>query len=448
MRYHFIAIGGSVMHALALELAAQGHRVTGSDDAIHEPSRSRLAAAGLLPDAEGWFPERITPELDAVVLGMHARAGNPELVRAQALGLPVYSFPAFIAERAQGQQRIVVAGSHGKTTTTALLLHVLKGLGQEADYLLGATLKGYPQAVRLRGAPRIVIEGDEYLTSALDPQPKFLHYRPEVAILTGIAWDHVNVFPTYASYRQAFIDFLHTLAPGGTLVYNAEDPAVTEVVAQAGGHLTCTAYTTPTYRYLPSGTEVTLAGAAGQVQVFGAHNLSNLAATHGVVQALGFSTEAFLVAAGSFTGADKRLEVVHDAGGLTVIRDFAHAPSKVRATVAAVRERYQGRPIVAVLELHTYSSLQPDFLPHYQGALAGLEAPLVVVDPEALRLKQRAPLTEAQLRTAFGHPGLRLEGAPEALRAALGAAASQPGAVVLLMSSGALLGVPWEAALG
>lgn len=442
MHYHFIAIGGSVMHALALDLAAQGHKVTGSDDAIHEPSRSRLAAAGLLPKAEGWFPQKITSDLAGIVLGMHARADNPELVQAQALGLPIYSFPAFVYAQSAHKQRVVIAGSHGKTTTTALLLHVLRQLGRDTDYLLGASLRGYDRAVRLSGAPLMVLEGDEYLTSALDARPKFLHYRPQLAALTGIAWDHINVFPTFERYLEAFQDFLASMPKGGTLVYNAEDAHVVRLVKDAGGHLHGLPYQTPQYHYSPAGTVVEIESVRQTVRLFGKHNLSNLAAAHGLAVALGISTLDFLEAASSFAGADRRLEVLCQREDLTVLHDFAHAPSKVRATVAAVRERFPERDILAVLELHTFSSLDTNFLPHYAGSLDGLAAPLVVIDPEALRLKHRAPVSEGMLRQAFGKEDLQLIELADALGDEVRWRLASPNPkVLLLMSSGNLLGV-------
>ncbi len=446
MRLHIIAIGGSVLHSLALELAQQGHAVTGSDDAIHEPSRGRLAAAGLLPAAEGWFEDKITPELDAVIVGMHARADNPELARARALGLKVYSFPEFIAERSRHKQRIVIAGSHGKTSITAMILHVLRGLGIAADYLIGAQVEGLPNPVRLTDtAPVLIVEGDEYPTSPEDPRPKFLVYKPHVVVLSGIAWDHVNVYPTEAHYLAAFRQLLEGVDKAGMVVYNAEDPRVKELVLRLTDdekHYRYPYETLPSVRQKDGSVEVKVEGKRGPVQVFGQHNLSNLAAAWQVCQLLAVSPEAFLAQIATFRGAAMRLQKVHESEGLTVIRDFAHAPSKVRASVQAVVSHYRESNVIAVLELHTYSSLDPGFLPHYRATMRGADHRLVLVDAHALAIKQKAPLAPEVVKGAFRDRRLSVVSTGDELLAYV-RERLRPGRrnVVLLMTSGALGGV-------
>ena len=446
MRLHIIAIGGSVLHSLALELARQGHAVTGSDDAIHEPSRGRLAAAGLLPAAEGWFEEKITPELDAVIVGMHARADNPELARARQLGLPVYSFPEFIAARSRHKQRIVIAGSHGKTSITAMVLHVLRGLGVAVDYLIGAQVEGLDNPVRLTDtAPVLIVEGDEYPTSPEDPRPKFLVYQPHVVVLSGIAWDHVNVYPTEAHYLAAFRQLLEGLDKAAMVVYNQEDERVKELVWKLTDdekHYRYPYETLPGVRQKDGSIEVKVEGKRGAVQVFGQHNLSNLAAAWQVCQLLAVEPQDFLAQIATFRGAALRLQKTFENAQLTVIRDFAHAPSKVRASVQAVAGHYREANVIAVLELHTYSSLDPGFLPQYRGTLKGADHRLVLVDAHALEIKRKAPLTADQVKGAFRDRRLTVASDKAGVLAYI-AERLKPNRrnVVLLMTSGALAGL-------
>jgi UDP-N-acetylmuramate-alanine ligase len=446
MRLHFIAIGGSVMHSLALQLAQQGHHVSGSDDAIHEPSRSRLAAAGLLPEAEGWFAERITSDIELIVVGRHARTDNPELARARELGLRVVSFPEFVAERSQHQQRIVIAGSHGKTSITAMILHVLRGLGLEADYLIGAQVAGLDNPVRLSGtAPVIVIEGDEYPTAPDDPRPKFLHYRPHILVISGIAWDHINVFPTEQLYVGAFRELIANLDKAGMVVYNTEDERVKELVwkhTDEERHYRYPYETLPSLRSKDGSLEIKVDGKRGNVLVFGQHNLSNLAAAWQVCRLMAIEPEEFLAQISSFRGAARRLEIVHQSERLTVIRDFAHAPSKVRASVAAVAQHYRDANVIGVLELHTFSSLDPTYLPQYRGSLRGLEHRLVLVDAEALAIKHKQPIGHQQLRAAFRDRRMVTAGTQDEVKAFIRESLKPKGRnVILLMSSGALAGI-------
>ncbi len=425
------------MHNLALELLGQGATVTGSDDEIFEPSRSRLAAVGLLPERLGWFPERLTADLDAVVLGMHARADNPELARAQDLGLRIYSYPEFIYSRSVRARRVVVAGSHGKTTTTAMVLHALRLGGFDFDYLVGAQLEGFERMVRLTGAPILVVEGDEYLASALDPVPKFLRYRPHLAVMTGVAWDHINVFPTRESYLSPFSALAEALPPDGELIWCAEDPELKPIAAHAVCH-------TEAYQTLPHGT-----GPDGRVwaleryplEVFGAHNLQNMAAARLVCLSLGMADEAFFAAMGSFRGAAKRLQTLVKTPRATAWLDFAHAPSKVRATVEAVRARYAECPLRAVLELHTYSSLNPDFLPQYHGALGPDGPAAVFLDGDVFALKRMEPLSDEQVQAAFGRDDLTVLRTAADLERFLDLWRPEQGENLLLMSSGKLGGL-------
>lgn len=403
MKVHFIAIGGSAMHNLAIALALKGYRVTGSDDEIFDPAKSRLARYGLLPESFGWHPERIAPDLDAVVLGMHARTDNPELLRAQALGLKIYSYPEYLYEQSRGKTRIVVGGSHGKTTTTAMILHALRHCGLEADYMVGAQLDGFEVMVRLSDTARVmVIEGDEYLTSPIDRRPKFHLYRPHTAIITGIEWDHINVFPTFDIYRDQFAQFVNLIEPGGTLVYCDDDPEVRDVaLANTRSDIAKQPYDVPPYRIADGTTRLLQPGGEVPLRVFGRHNLLNLTAARLACRTLGVGDGQFDEAIGTFGGASKRLELVKRSGSSALYKDFAHAPSKLRATIAAVREQYPDRRIVACMELHTFSSLTAEFLQQYGGSMSQCDLPLVYFSRHALQLKKLPDLDPEQVRSAF-----------------------------------------------
>ena len=403
-RVHFIAIGGSAMHNLAIALHQKGYTVTGSDDEIFDPARSRLASYGLLPSEEGWHPEKISSELDAVVLGMHARKDNPELLRAQELGLKIYSYPEFLYEQSRNKTRVVIGGSHGKTTITAMILHVLRQVGMDTDYMVGAQLKGFDVMVRLSEQARVmVIEGDEYLTSPIDPRPKFHLYKPNVAVISGIAWDHVNVFPTFDVYKEQFTRFVDLVEANGTLVYCAADPQVCEVVDGCQRtDITRSPYNVPNYRVVDGQTLLMLPCGEVSLQVFGRHNMLNIMAAYYVCRQLGVSDEAFGTAIASFEGAGKRLELVKATSTCAVYKDFAHAPSKLKATVAAVKEQYADRRLVACMELHTFSSLSANFLKHYEGSMAGADVALVYFSPHAIQLKRLPALNKELVASAFG----------------------------------------------
>ena len=400
MKVHFIAIGGSAMHNLAIALCQKGITVTGSDDEIFDPAKSRLEKYGLLPETFGWHPERITPDLDAVVLGMHARIDNPELLRAQELGLKIYSYPEYLYEQSKDKLRIVIGGSHGKTTTTAMILHVLAKCGIEADYMVGAQLKGFEVMVRLSHTAKVmVIEGDEYLTSPIDRRPKFHLYKPNVAIITGIEWDHINVFPTFDIYREQFAKFIDLIEPNGTLIYCDEDKEVHRVaVENRRTDIQKFPYVCPEHR-VDNG--VTYIGNTA-LKIFGHHNLLNLTAARLACRQVGVTDEQFDEAISTFEGASKRLELVKKSDTCAVYKDFAHAPSKLRATIHAMREQYSDRRLVACMELHTFSSLTQEFLQQYKGAMDEADVRYVYYSKHALQLKKLPDLHPEEVKAAFG----------------------------------------------
>mgnify|MGYP002619625649 FL=1 len=404
MKVHFIAIGGSVMHQLAIALHRKGYTVSGSDDEIFEPARSNLQAAGLLPQAEGGFAEKITPDIDAVILGMHAREDNPELQRARALNLSIYSFPEYIYQESKQKTRIVVGGSHGKTTTTAMIMHVMKKTGRNFDYLVGAKLEGFDQSVKVTNAPLIVCEGDEYPASVIEKRPKFHFLFPHIAIITGIAWDHINVFPTFDLYLEQFATFIRKIEPGGRLIYNATDATLEKLVnSNKRSDLEFIPYRLPKHEIKEGVTWVELEGYQTPLKVFGNHNLLNLKAAWLACRETGTSPEQFVEAIASFTGASKRLELLANSSSTAVYRDFAHAPSKVKATMEAVKKQYPGRKLIAVLELHTYSSLNEQFLTQYAGSMDEADAACVFYSQHALELKRMPPLDPEKVREGFGN---------------------------------------------
>lgn len=449
MRIHMIAIGGAVMHALALELQRLGHGVSGSDDQIFDPARTRLLQAGLLPPTDGWDPQRVTSELDLVLLGMHARPDNPELQKALSLGLPVMSFPEFLGRKWQGVPQVVVAGSHGKTTVTALLMHTLRQAGWTFDYLVGSSVLGFERNVRLSEAPALaIVEGDEYLSSPLDERPKFMHYNPAHFILTGIAWDHANVFPTEDSYVDAFRRRLVSLPAGATVYYDHEDSALRALIAEFQG----VDWEAVGYKALPHDSSkeephfLTESGERIPVHLFGHHNMKNMAAVRAVCHRLGLSEASIYQAFATFEGAAGRLEKIWERAPDVAYRDFAHAPSKVRATVAAVRHRYPHHWLIAALELHTYSSLSRTYLPLYAHTLEQADKAFVFYDSHALELKKLPPLPPAEVARAFaGNVEVVVHDA-EALASAILESLRSP-FVLLLMSSGSWQGLAWQSLL-
>lgn len=397
------------MHQLAVALHKKGYRITGSDDEIFEPSRSTLASFGLLPNQLGWDDSRISPELDAIILGMHARADNPELVKAKMLNLPVYSFPEYIFRESTDKNRVVIGGSHGKTTTTSMIMHVLKACSCDFDYLVGARLPGFDQSVRITNAPVIVCEGDEYPASALERRPKFHFLFPHIAVITGIAWDHINVFPTFENYLEQFSVFLDKIETGGTLIYNKTDEVLAKLVKNHGRQdIKMIGYGLPPHGFEGNITRVTIDGSSAPLQVFGDHNLLNLNAAWLVCKELGLGAGRFVEAISGFTGAAKRLEVLAENNERVVFRDFAHAPSKVKATMNAVKQQFPGRRVTAVLELHTYSSLNEAFMPHYAGALDAADFACVFYSPHAMEIKKMPPLPPEKIIAGFNRPNLKV----------------------------------------
>ena len=394
------------MHNLAIALHLRGYHVTGSDDEIFDPAKSRLQRYGLLPDSYGWHPERITADLDAIVLGMHARKDNPELLKAQKRGIKIFSYPEYLYEQSKDKTRVVVGGSHGKTTTTAMILHVLQHCGVEADYMVGAQLEGFEVMVRLSQTAKVtVLEGDEYLTSPIDRRPKFHLYKPNVAIVTGIEWDHINVFPTFDIYKDQFAQFVNLIEPGGKLIYCEDDPEVRDVaVKNSRNDIAKLPYNVPPHKVdkgvtylLPDGfTPVPL-------KVFGRHNLLNLTAARLACNALGISDEQFYQAIQTFAGASKRLELVKKTADCAVYKDFAHAPSKLRATISAMKEQYPARRLVACMELHTFSSLTAEFLKQYAGTMDNADVPFVYFSQHALQLKKLPNLDPEQVKASFAN---------------------------------------------
>ena len=402
MRKHFIAIGGAAMHNLALALYNKGYQVTGSDDAIFEPSKSRLEKKGLLPAEMGWFPEKITGDIEAIILGMHAKADNPELLKAQELGLKIYSYPEFLYEQSKNKTRVVIGGSHGKTTITSMILHVMHYHNIEVDYMVGAQLEGFDTMVHLTHENDfIVLEGDEYLSSPIDRRPKFHLYQPNIALLSGIAWDHINVFPTFDNYVEQFEIFVNQITKGGILVYNEEDATVKKVAEESTNPIRKIPYTTPTYTVEDGTTLLDTPEGPMPIEVFGAHNLNNLAGAKWICQNMGVDEADFYEAIASFKGASKRLEKIAEGKGKVAYKDFAHSPSKVSATTKAVKNQYPDRKLIACLELHTYSSLNAEFLKEYQGALDAADVAVVFYSPDALKIKQLEEVTYDQIAQSF-----------------------------------------------
>ena len=436
MRVHFISIGGSVMHQLAIALHRKGYRVTGTDDEIFEPAKANLVAEGLLPAHIGWQPSLITNEIDAVILGMHAQKDNPELLRAQELGLKIYSFPEYIYQESLQKKRVVVGGSHGKTTTTAMIMHVLKRLNHHFDYLVGARLDGFDQSVHITDAPVIICEGDEYPASTIERKPKFHFLFPHVAILTGIAWDHINVFPTFEFYLEQFIIFIHKIEKNGLLIYNESDPVLKKLVEEnLRTDLRYQPYGIPEHTIQDGNTTVTIEGITGPLEVFGNHNLLNLLAAFYACKELGIPATHFMMAIAHFAGAAKRLELLASGGKTRFYRDFAHAPSKVKASIEAVKQQYPERKLIAVLELHTYSSLNEAFMEEYKGAMDKADTAIVFYAKHALELKRMPDLPVQKVYDGFKKEGLQVMNDAHTLWQWL-QSQSYTNTNVLLMSSG------------
>ena len=448
MKVHFIAIGGSAMHNLALALHNKGYQVSGSDDTIFEPSKSRLEAKGLLPEQFGWFPEKISDNLDAIVLGMHAKADNPELLKAQDLGLKIYSYPEFLYEQSKHKTRVVIGGSHGKTTITSMILHVMHYHDRDVDYMVGAQLEGFDVMVKLTdNNDFIVLEGDEYLSSPIDRRPKFHLYKPNIALLSGIAWDHINVFPTYENYVEQFSIFVDSIVKGGSINYNEEDAEVKRVVEASVNPIRKIAYHTPDYTVEDGETLLETPEGPMPIEVFGKHNLNNLAGAKWICQHMGIDEDDFYEAISTFKGASKRLEKIAENNTSVAFKDFAHSPSKVEATTNAVKEQYQNRTLVACLELHTYSSLNAEFLKEYKGALDAADVAVVFYSPHAVEIKKLDKVSHEQIANAFQREDLIIYTNPEAFKDFL-FKQNIDNKALLLMSSGNYGGLDFDAVKG
>jgi UDP-N-acetylmuramate: L-alanyl-gamma-D-glutamyl-meso-diaminopimelate ligase len=402
MNVHFIAIGGSAMHNLAIALHKKGINVTGSDDEIFEPSKTRLRNNGILPDREGWFDDNIHPKLDAVILGMHARQDNPELKKAQELGIKIYSYPEYIYEQSKDKTRVVIGGSHGKTSITAMILHVLKFNNKDFDYMVGAQLEGFDTMVKITNeAPIIILEGDEYLSSPIDRRPKFHLYKANIGLISGIAWDHINVFPTYESYVDQFRIFADNIPSDGTLIYCEKDPEVKKVAESSSSNAKKIPYSIPEH-HTENGVTYLKTPEAVSLGVFGHHNLMNIEGARMVCQQIGISSKDFYSAISSFKGAARRLELVDRSETTAVYKDFAHSPSKLMATTKAVKQQFPDRKLIACMELHTFSSLNENFLQQYEGSMAEADEAIVYYNPHTIEHKKLKPISEEQVLKAFG----------------------------------------------
>jgi UDP-N-acetylmuramate: L-alanyl-gamma-D-glutamyl-meso-diaminopimelate ligase len=414
MNIHFIAIGGAAMHNLALALHLKGDTVTGSDDVIFDPSKTRLEARGILPEAFGWYPEKITSNLDAVVVGMHAKADNKELLKAQDLGLKIYSYPEFLYEQSKFKTRVVIGGSHGKTTITSMILHVLHYFDRDVDYMVGAQLEGFDVMVKLTDENDfIILEGDEYLSSPIDSRPKFHLYKPNIALLSGIAWDHINVFPTWDIYVEQFKIFIDSIIKGGSITYNIEDAEVKKVVENSENTIRKFPYQTPDYIVENGITILETDEGSMPIEIFGKHNLNNLAGAKWICQQIGIDENDFYEAISTFQGASKRLEKIAETDNAIAYKDFAHSPSKVLATTNALKNQYPDRKLIACLELHTYSSLNPEFLNQYKGALAAADISVVFYSPRAVEIKKLQAISQQQIIDAFQSDDLIVYTTPE-----------------------------------
>ncbi len=439
---HFIAIGGAAMHNLAIAISQkENYRVTGSDDEIFEPSYGRLKAHGLLPEKTGWFPEKIHPGLEAVILGMHAKADNPELLRAKALNLKIYSFPEYLYEQTKDKTRIVIGGSHGKTTTTAMILYVLNKLNIEVDYMVGAQIEGFDNMVKLSANTKIaVFEGDEYLTSPIDLRPKFHLYKPHIAILTGIAWDHINVFPTFENYVEQFSKFVEIIEPNGCLIYFSGDEELKKITSTLRSDLVPLPYSTPEYEIINGTTYIKTKQGLKSLQIFGEHNLQNLQAARLACEQIGVGENEFYEAIADFNGASNRLQKIVQTSTAVAYKDFAHSPSKLKATVQAVKAQYPNKKLVACMELHTFSSLTHAFLKEYKGSMLKADEAFVYFSPKVIEHKRLQPIDPQDVKEAFGGNNLEVYTDSAALQSKL-RSLNYDNTALLLMTSGNFSGV-------
>lgn len=409
MRVHFIAIGGSAMHNLAIALQKKGYNITGSDDEIFDPAKTRLEKYNLLPKQIGWNEDSISNDLDAVILGMHAKNDNPELLKAQKLGLKIYSYPEFLYEVSKNKTRIVIGGSHGKTTITAMILHVMSNMKIDTDYMVGAQLEGFEIMVKISDKTKfMILEGDEYLTSPIDLRPKFHLYKPNIALISGIAWDHINVFPTFEIYLEQFSVFCQKIEENGSLIYCSEDENVRNIALKARKDIRKLPYGILPHRIENSTTKIIWDKKEYPIMVFGKHNLMNLYGAMLVCQQIGISNDDFLKSIASFKGASKRLELVKKNDSVSIYKDFAHSPSKLKATIDALKEQYPQRKLIAAMELHTFSSLTKEFLLQYKGAMDRADKAIVYFNPHTIAHKRLPEITPEQVFEAFGRKDIKV----------------------------------------
>lgn len=445
MKVHFIAIGGSAMHNLAIALHKKGYQISGSDDEIFEPSKGRLAKYGLLPSSQGWEVDRIVEDLDFVVLGMHAKKDNPELIRAKELGLKIMSYPEFLYEQSKDKTRVVIAGSHGKTSITSMILHALHYHDRDCDFMVGAQLDGFETMVKLTEENEfMILEGDEYLSSPMDLRPKFIHYHPNIALISGIAWDHVNVFPTFEKYIEQFDSFLKTIEPGGVVIYNELDDIVQKVVDRTSNEIKKFPYSLPDYK-IDNGTYLIASEMEGFIplEIIGKHNMNNLEGARWICNQMGLSDEEFYEAIVSFKGASRRLETLIHKNGLSVYRDFAHAPSKLSATVSAVKESFPNKKLIACFELHTFSSLNLEFMQQYQGSMDAADEAMVYFNPQVVAHKGLEELKLEAVKKAFGSEEIEVYDDNSKLLSSL-KSKIDGNSIALIMSSGSFDGINWK----
>ena len=444
MKIHFIAIGGSAMHNLAIALKLKGYSITGSDDTINDPSKSRLKKYNLLPEKEGWFSDKISSDIDAVVLGMHAKDDNPELLKAREIGLKIYSYPEFIFNQSKDKIRIVIGGSHGKTSITSLVLHVLRTLNIESDYMVGAQLDGFEVMVKLTETSKyIVLEGDEYLSSALDPQPKFHLYKPHIAIISGIAWDHINVFKTFESYLKQFEIFINSVEENGTLVYNELDHELKKLVSNNKSNLNYIPYSIPKHKIIDGISFINFKNELYRLKIFGDHNLQNISGALNICKALGVESQDFYKAITSFNGASNRLELVYKSLDTIIFKDFAHSPSKVKATTEAVRKQFPNRKLISFFELHTYSSLNPLFLEKYRDTLKHSDECYIYYSEKNMKIKRLKPIDSELIIKSFNHSSLNVIDNYEKLNEKINDL-DLSNSVLLMMSSGKFGGLDFN----
>jgi UDP-N-acetylmuramate: L-alanyl-gamma-D-glutamyl-meso-diaminopimelate ligase len=444
MKIHFIAIGGSAMHNLAIALKLKGYSITGSDDTINDPSKSRLKKYNLLPEKEGWFSDKISSDIDAVVLGMHAKDDNPELLKAREIGLKIYSYPEFIFNQSKDKIRIVIGGSHGKTSITSLVLHVLRTLNIESDYMVGAQLDGFEVMVKLTETSKyIVLEGDEYLSSALDPRPKFHLYKPHIALISGIAWDHINVFKTFESYLKQFEIFINSVEENGTLVYNELDHELKKLVSNNKSNLNYIPYSIPKHKIIDGISFINFKNELYRLKIFGDHNLQNISGALNICKALGVESQDFYKAITSFNGASNRLELVYQSSDTIIFKDFAHSPSKVKATTEAVRKQFPNRKLISFFELHTYSSLNPLFLEKYRDTLKHSDECYIYYSEKNMKIKRLKPIDSELIIKSFNHSSLNVIDNYEKLNEKINDL-DLSNSVLLMMSSGKFGGLDFN----